>query len=105
MPDIDKGIPLKIAGSVGAHPGSDGFHTTIISCLFQVFSVVTQSVKLGGCQFHIISPVIFLDKVCHNAGHRLTDAGMLSAILIDFNGFRIQAVGKGGKLFTQQFSP
>ena len=62
MPQVDKGIPLIMTGTVGPHPGGHRLEASILDRRLQVGGFARREVELGGRQLHIVGPVaLFID--------------------------------------------
>ena len=96
VPHVHEGVPLVVAGTVGAHPGCDGLATAIFHCLGQVFRVACGVVEFDGAQFHVIDPVVLLVDVGRHHAHCLGIAGLVDAHLIGIGGLGGDFGGKLG---------
>src|SRR5690606_28265120 len=88
MPKIDEGIPLIVLCCIAAKPGSYLFLVRKVHGLHQVRSIRTSSrsklhvVNGGGCEFHVVCPVLFNVDVGRKYRCGLCDAGLLVSVSI-----------------------
>ena len=82
VPHVHERIPLVVACTVGAHPRSHRFATSVFKGLGQVFVVAGGFVQFHGSQFHIVHPVVLFVNVGRQDRGSLACSRFLYAFLI-----------------------
>ena len=105
MSHVHERIPLVMTGTVGSHPGRDGFTATIFHSLRQVLRVTCRVVEFNGAQFHVIHPIVFLIDIGRNDAYSLGVAGLVNTHLIGIGGLSADFGCKLRIVRSQHLSP